>query len=147
MKGNVRTCTPADSLQVPAQIMWEQDCGSVPVIADDGKLVGMITDRDICMAAYLRHQPLHECAVADVMSRPAVASRPSDPVEKAETTMREKRIRRLPVIEADGHLVGILSLNDIILASRHGQRSRDLAPEAVVSTMAAICQHRTPPAV
>lgn len=143
MQRNVRSCAPSDTLKVAAQIMWEQDCGSVPIVDPAGQLVGMITDRDICMAAYLRSQRLDECLVGDIMSRPVVAARPSDPIEKAETAMRDSRVRRLPVIDESGHLTGILSLNDLALASRPDPQSQKaLAPEVVTSTLAAICQHR-----
>ena len=143
MQQDVRTCAASDSLAVPAQIMWERDCGSVPVVGDGGELRGMITDRDICMAAYLRGKPLHECTVAEVMSRPAIASRPNDTLQKAEDTMRDNRIRRLPVVDENGHLTGILSLNDLALAARPGgPRPKDLGSETIASTLAAICQHR-----
>jgi CBS domain-containing protein len=104
MQHDVRTCTAGVSLAVPARIMWEHDCGSVPVMGEDGQLTGMITDRDICMAAYLRGQPLHECTVADVMSRPAIATHANDTLAKAEDTMRDNRIRRLPVVDESGRL-------------------------------------------
>jgi CBS domain-containing protein len=146
----VRTCAPGDTLQHAAQIMWDQDCGSVPVVRDDGHVLGMITDRDICMAAFLRQRRLDECLVRDAMNGPAVACRPSDPIEKAEAAMREHRIRRVPVIDAGDRVTGILSLNDIVLATPqasegHGSRPGkqvDVRPEQVLTTFATICQHR-----
>ena len=62
-------CTTSDHLTRAAQIMWERDCGAVPVIDDAGKLAGIVTDRDICMAAYTQGRALHEIPVANAMSK------------------------------------------------------------------------------
>lgn len=138
----VRTCAPTDSLSVAAQIMWELDCGSVPVVRHDGRVMGMITDRDICMAAHLRGQRLDECIVRGAMAAPAISVRPSDSVDKAETVMREHRVRRLPVIDENDRVVGIVSLNDLVLAVPRTDSQRGRRPETLLSTLAAICQHR-----
>lgn len=147
----VQTCAPTDTLQRAAQIMWERDCGAVPVVRDDGHVMGMITDRDICMAAFLRSQRLDECVVRDVMNAPAISCRPADPIEKAESAMREHRIRRVPVIDEGDRVTGILSLNDIVLATsradnrratRSGQET-GVQPAEVVTTLASICEHRS----
>jgi|SRR5579862_8256828 len=146
MKPEPSACSPDDSLRVAAQIMWERDCGSVPVTDRGGRAVGMITDRDICMAAYLRDMRLGECAIGEIMARPVVACRPSDPIEKAESTMRQYRIRRLTVIDDTGHLVGVLSLNDLVLATPRpaiGRKARQ--QDEVLSTLATICEHRDRP--
>lgn len=145
MTRNVRACAPTDPLQTAARIMWEQDCGAVPVVGDDGRVVGMVTDRDVCMAAMFRGQPLHQCAVHDVMSHPVVACRAEDPVKQAEESMRAHRIRRLPIVDAEGRLSGILSVNDLVLAApgAAGQR-RGLRPEGVATTLSAISRHRRP---
>ena len=144
MTQTVRTCAPSDTLSAAAQIMWEHDCGSVPVVRDDGHIIGMITDRDICMAAYLRGQRLDECVVRDVMAAPAISCRPGDPIDKAEAAMREHRVRRMPVIDESDRITGILSLNDLVLAMPPAAHARDRQPEMLVSTLAAISQHRAP---
>ena len=138
----VHTCSPADTLRTAAQIMWEQDCGSVPVVREDGHVIGMITDRDICMAAYLRGQRLDECVVRDVMGAPAVACRPGDAIEKAEAAMREGRVRRMPVLDENDRVTGILSVNDLVLAAPQTDHQHGSSPEAVLTTIATICQHR-----
>jgi CBS domain-containing protein len=148
MEPQASACSPNDSLRVAAQIMWERDCGSVPVTEDGGRVVGMITDRDICMAAYLRDTRLGECAVGEVMARPAAACRPSDPIGKAESTMREHRIRRLPVIDESNHLVGVLSLNDLVLATPRPVTGRQAhQQDDVLATLATICEHRDRPSI
>lgn len=101
----VWTCAPTDSLRRAAQIMWEHDCGSVPVVSDDGRVQGMITDRDVCMTGFLRGEPLNDCAVHEVMARPVVTSLASDSVETAHEVMRRYRIRRLPIVDGEGRLV------------------------------------------
>jgi len=147
MTQQARSCLPTESLTAAARIMWESDCGAVPIVDQSGLLVGVITDRDLCMAAYLRGQRLDECLIGDVMSRSPVVCRPSDGVEKAETAMREHQVRRLPVVDENGRLSGILSMNDLLLAARQGQQRRKEVPsEEIMSTLATISQHRKPAA-
>ena len=146
MTQKVHTCSPTDPLHAAVQIMWEHDCGSVPVVREDGHVIGMITDRDVCMAAFLRGQRLDECVVRDVMAAPAITCRPSDPVEKAESAMREYRIRRVAVIDESDRVTGIVSMNDLVLAVPRADNQRGKRPESLVGTLTAICQHRNPPA-
>lgn len=112
MTDAVATCSPDEPLNAAARVMWEHDCGAVPVLAD-GKLVGIITDRDICMAAYTQGRPLGAIAVKDVMARHVHACSPGDTLERAATLMADARVRRLPVVDTEQRLVGIVSLADI----------------------------------
>ena len=139
-------CSASDTLTEAARLMWENDCGCIPVVegtgnGGDARLVGMITDRDICMAAYSRGQRLDEIEVGNAMATDVYACRPGDTVEKAEATMRDAQIRRLPVID-DGCLVGILSLADIALVASRQQSSkrREVSEEEVGDTLASICR-------
>lgn len=109
----VRTCHPDDLASVAAQRMWEGDCGTVPVVDDASRVVGMITDRDLCMASYLEGKPLHDIAVNRAMSQEVWACRPEDDLSTAEKVMRKHRVRRLPVTDGEGLLRGILSLSDL----------------------------------
>jgi CBS domain-containing protein len=121
-------CTLQDTTNEAARIMWERDCGAVPVVDGQGRVVGMITDRDICIAAYFQGEPLSQIRVADVMSRELSTVRPEDDVTRAEHVMREHQVRRLPVV-ADGQLlVGILSVGD--LAQRVPRASDTRQPSA-----------------
>lgn len=135
------TCHPGDTLNTPAQLMWEHDCGVVPVVADDGRVVGVITDRDISMAAYTQGKSLQAIRVSDAMAHEVFSCHAQDAVEAAERLMAEKQVRRVPVVDGEDMLVGLLSLNDI---ARHGasDRKKDGAERAVVQTLAAICQPR-----
>ncbi len=118
--------------------MWEFDCGMIPVVNDDGRLAGVVTDRDICMAAYMQGRPLRTIPVASAMAKQVVASHTDDSIEAAEGLMRDNQIRRLPVLDRDGRPVGVVSLNDLArLAARAKQSSVD---REIVLTLGAICQ-------
>jgi CBS domain-containing protein len=138
------TCTERDHLDVPARLMWEYDCGVIPVVDDDGRLCGVVTDRDICMAAYTNGQPLHAIPVTRAMATEVMACHPDDAVEHAEQLMRDAQIRRVPIIDADGRPQGIVSVNDIARATARGKKSS--IDRELVSTMAAICEPRRRPA-
>jgi len=124
--------------------MWDHDCGCVPVRAENGDLVGILTDRDVCMAAYTQNRPLSEIAVRDVMSKDVKTCALTDSVEVAEKTMQRYQLRRLPVVDADGQLVGILSLNDLARAVGNDARNSaaGLNAEAIEATLAAVCRPR-----
>ena len=113
MTTNVRKCFTSDSLATAAQLMWEHDCGCVPLLNEDARVVGMITDRDICMAAFFQGTPLSGIKVSTVMSRQLFDCTSDDDLSAAERIMREKKVRRLPVLNQDGRLVGLVSLSDI----------------------------------
>jgi CBS domain-containing protein len=113
MTTNVRTCFTSDNLAIAAQLMWDHDCGCVPVLNEDARVVGMLTDRDICMAAFFQGVPISGIKVSAVMSRQLFDCTSDDDLSAAETIMRERKIRRLPVLNPEGRLVGLLSLSDI----------------------------------
>jgi CBS domain-containing protein len=138
----VRSCDTHDTLQRAAQIMWENDCGVVPVVDGQGHLIGMITDRDICMAAYMQGRPLSEIHVSNAMATAVHGVRETDPVEVAEDLMRHVRVRRVPVLDEGGRLTGILSMNDL---ARHARLSASgktpgLSANRITQTLAAICE-------
>jgi CBS-domain-containing membrane protein len=142
MTQSVRTCSPQDTLDVAARAMWEGDCGTVPVVDDSRRVVGMLTDRDICMAAYTQGKPLAAIPVASAMAKQVVSCRPDDELLIAERAMQKARVRRLPVVDAKGRLAGILSLND--LARNTGKdragKPRAISADEVTATLSAICE-------
>ena len=144
MTRDVKTCSPDDSLNMAAKLMWDFDCGCVPVVDADDRLVGMITDRDICMAAYTQGKPLAAMRVSSAMSRAAHACRFGDSILLAERLLREHGIRRIPVVDAEQHVFGILSMNDLAreAARPHDPEERDVSAEAFTETMAAVCTPR-----
>jgi CBS-domain-containing membrane protein len=140
----VRSCNIHDAAVIPASLMWEHDCGMVPVIDDEGRLAGVVTDRDICMAAYLQGRPLADITIASFMAPHVATCRPDDELVWAEHLMSQRQVHRLPVVDGCGKLVGVLSLGDLarvapqLTAHRHwGDLGDDL-----LQTMAAISQRR-----
>jgi len=134
------TCPAEASMDQPARLMWEFDCGIVPLVGADGRLAGVITDRDICMAALTQGRPLHDIAVASAMSTTLVTCGPGDSIEGVESVMRESRVRRVPVVDADGYLVGVVSLND--LARLVGRAHKSPLDRTLVQTLAAVGEPR-----
>jgi len=128
MVEEVTACSPDDALNRAAQIMWENDCGCVPVVDRAARLIAMLTDRDICMAAYTRGGTLKDLRVSAAMSSELFACKPDDDLLDAQKMMRERQVRRIPVSDDTGRLVGILSLNDV---------ARAIARKAVTKTAAA----------
>lgn len=112
------SCRAYDSADKGARIMWEQDCGTVPVVDQDGVVVAMLTDRDICMAAFTQGRALDEIRVSSAMSKNLWTCRPEEDVKLVLERMRGHRVRRLPVVDAEGRLVGIVSLSDLAREAR-----------------------------
>lgn len=145
MTANPKTCTPTSSLADAAGLMWQNDCGVVPVVAEGGKVVGLVTDRDICMAAALKDRRLSNITVEDVVSGKVFDCKPDDDIRTALKTMQDNRVHRLPVVAPDGTLEGVLSLNDIVLKAEEARDKRlpEISYDDVVTTYKSICQHRS----
>jgi CBS domain-containing protein len=144
MTADVATCTADDTLNRCAQIMWERACGCVPVIDDFGRAISMITDRDICMAAYIQGKPLSEIVVSSAMSKRLIAVQPCDGVSSAEAVMRRSGVRRLLVVDKDAQLVGVLSIDDIMRHAHLGptEMSQPLSERAIAQTATALSHGR-----
>lgn len=146
MTRNVRTCRAGDNLGAAAQLMWDGDCGCVPVVSDDGsnRIVGMITDRDICMATHFRGCRPGDLAVGDVMSRHVRTVGPSEELADAEAIMRDAQVRRLPVVDAGQELLGVVSLADLAREADRKRRARHrpITEQEVGDTLTAICTPR-----
>ena len=136
MTTDVKRCSPETNLAEAARIMWEGDCGAVPVTDERDQVVGVITDRDICIAAATRPRTEGEIPVKDVISRALYTCAPGDDVRAALETMKVRRVRRLPVVEPGGRLVGIVSIHDIAMQSR--TKSGDVSPDSVLDAFIAI---------
>ena len=138
MSRNPKTCGTNEPSSRAAQIMWESDCGCLPVVDVDGRTVAMITDRDICMAAFTQGKPLADIPVSSASSDHVVTVREDDAIEDVEAIMHKNRIRRVPVVDSSGRPIGILSLND--LARRAGHRRGGVELGGFVRTMAGVCE-------
>lgn len=139
MNRNARVCHPQDSLNKAAQIMWENSCGAVPVVDEHSRPVGFLTDRDICMAAYTQGRLLEALSVEGAMAKKVVHCKAGDDLGSAANTMRRNGVRRLPVTDKDGKLVGLLSLDDLAheaartLRGGANQELRNLVAEVFIS--------------
>lgn len=144
MVHDVKTCRAHDSLNVAAQIMWECACGCVPVVDEQRRPVGFLTDRDICMAAYTQGVPLQALRVESAMARNIISCCPNDEIADAASIMRKTGVSRLPVVDKDGSLIGLLSLDDLGCESQRtlrGGTNRELAG-LIGDVYGAICSMR-----
>ncbi|HZN04239.1 MAG TPA: CBS domain-containing protein [Candidatus Polarisedimenticolia bacterium] len=135
------TCRAGEPLDAAARLMWECDCGVIPVVDEAGQLAGIVTDRDIAMAAWMKGRTLKEIPIAEAMARQVVTCRPDDSIEDAERLMSGQQIRRLPVVDGEGHPVGVLSLGDI---ARCTALKGDGGDQDVVRSLAEITKPRRP---
>jgi CBS domain-containing protein len=144
MSRNVVTCRPRDSLQDAAAKMWDQDVGCLPVVDLEGHVIGIVTDRDVCMAAYTQGRSPDRIPVDVAMAERVHCCLATDAIETVEELMKTHRVRRIPVIDEQGHAVGIVSINDIVRESARElkKKARDVPTEDVVTTLASICQPR-----
>ena len=132
-------CTPDTSVAEAARLMWEADCGVLPVVSGR-TLAGIVTDRDLFIALATRDAKASELTVGAVSREAPVTCTPRDDVQQAMGKMKTHRVRRLPVVDKDGTLVGIVSMNDLLLA---------IAPQSatggkVVDTLQTISEHQLP---
>ena len=139
MTKDVATCGPGTDLAAVATLMWQRDCGIVPVVGA-GAVVGVITDRDICIAAATRGLAPSHIVAGDAMSQPIHACMAGDDVSEALAVMKQFRVRRLPVIDESGRLKGVVSMNDLVPATG---RTKGPAAKDVLATLSAICAHRS----
>jgi CBS domain-containing protein len=135
-----RTCSPETNLAAAAALMLDGDCGILPVVTD-GKLVGVVTDRDMYIALATRDKRASEIPVNDVVQTPVHTCGPDDDAQTALETMKQHCVRRLVVEGFGGTVMGIVSMNDIVLAAGARKAVRDAE---VVSALQAICAHHHP---
>lgn len=143
MTHEVLYCREELSANAAARVMWENNCGSVPIVGDDLKLTGILTDRDICMAAYTQGLPLGLIGVASAMAREPICVHGDDDIAVAHRLMRAHRIRRLLVVDGQGKLSGMLALADLARAAQ----GREALEAEVGKTLAAISEAGTGKAI
>jgi CBS domain-containing protein len=144
MTGEVATVRTDEKASTAAQLMWDCDCGALPVLDETARAVAVITDRDICMATLFQDRPPSQFPVSLAMSRDLHFCLPEHDVTTAEQRMRAQQIRRLPVLDADRRLVGIVSLADIVRATERAEGRKGKLPSAeVTATLLDICAPRS----
>jgi CBS domain-containing protein len=143
MSHPVVTCPTSSTLDQAARLMWEFDCGVIPVVDDAGHVCGMVTDRDICMAAYTQGKPLSAIPVTTAMAHEVVAVHTDDSVEHVEALMRDSRVRRLPVLDHESRPAGLVSMSDLARLSARARKSA--VDRELIQTLAAVSQPRPRP--
>lgn len=148
MMGTPYFCSPEANLGVAAELMWKGDCGFLPVVDRSAKIVGVVTDRDICIALGTRGRLPSEVTVGEVMTSRVHLCVPEDDIHEALREMREGHVRRLPVVTKNGALVGVISIDDVILHARSEGLGRvaELTTEEVLRTLQALNVRQLPQA-
>lgn len=138
MSQPIFSCGLHDTLARAAELMQEHDCGVVTVVNEHGKLLGILTDRDICMTAYSEDSPLSSIEARNAMTQSVHRCKRDDSIEHAEKLMAEHQISRIPVVDSDDKPIGLLSIHDLArhaASTGHNQRQ-------VLETMAAIVEQK-----
>jgi CBS domain-containing protein len=141
MSNKVRSCSEDADLATVAKVMWDGDVGFVPVLNEQRHLVGVITDRDICIAAATRALSPASIRVRDVMSRDVSTCRETDDIRAAVEALKGRRVRRIPIVDHQNRLVGILSTNDLV-ARAEFRRGADVTAEECLEALKVISAHR-----
>jgi CBS domain-containing protein len=139
-------CHQETNLGTATELMWKGNCGFLPVLDSTGRIRGVLTDRDICIALGTRNVPAGTLTTGEVIHDKLFTCLPDDDVHDALQVMREGRVRRLPVITADSKLVGIISMHDILLHAEPARfgKEPELSSDEVVRTYRAILQKELP---
>ncbi|MGP0073199.1 MAG: CBS domain-containing protein [Bryobacteraceae bacterium] len=138
MTKNASFCGPESTLEEASFLMQKNKCGFLPVVGDGGNVIGIITDRDMCIALGTRNRKPSDVGVWDVMPRKLFTCMEGDDIHCALKTLRDARIRRLPVIDRDGSLVGVLSIDDIVLHAREQVLRENISYRDVDNTYQAV---------
>ena len=140
----VQSVSAGDTLDRAACLMWDHDCGALPVLDGNQRLVGVLTDRDICMSALFQGLPLRDIRVGDVMTSDVRRCGPEDDITAAEHLMGTHQVHRLPVTNDDGTIIGMLSVSDVVRRAKRGIRATKQtgSEEQCLETLAAIRRPR-----
>ena len=144
MRKPAANCTPDMNLAAACELLKKYRCGSLPVVGEGGNVIGMITDRDICVALGTRDEKPSQILVDEVMPARLFTCAPEDEVQCALKTIRRQKIRRLPVIDGSGVLRGILCMDDIVAAAKPHAGKHEISFDDVVETYQSICERLLP---
>ena len=144
MTTNAVSCRPETNLAAVGALMWEHDCGLIPVVDETDKVTGVITDRDICIALSTRDRQPSKIMAREITTTPAFVCSPDDDIQTALITMSQERLHLLPVVNKERGLSGVLSINDVLLHAEKGLgRKPGISYDDVVQTLQAVCAHAT----
>ena len=114
MTRNIGTCKANESLAHAVGIMWQKDCGVVPIVNEENAAIGIITDRDVSVAVAARNRTASEIMIGDVINGKPISCSQEDSVKSALKKMRKHKVKRLPVLEKNGTLVGVITIADLL---------------------------------
>ena len=129
MTKNPKTCAPTDTVQQAAQLMKSEDVGPIPIVGTDGKLEGIITDRDIVLKVVAEGRDAKTTKLADVMSTDLITCTTDGDIEETLDLMEDNQVRRIPVVDASGRLVGIISQADVATRLDDSEKTAELVED------------------
>ena len=146
MAATPASCSAETNVGAAVEILWNRNCGILPIVDAQQKVIGVVTDRDLCIALATRNRLAGEITVGDVASGKVFACKSNDDIHAALATMANAKVRRLPVISASGRLEGMLSMDDVVFHSetRIAARASELSHDDVVETLKEIYRSELP---
>jgi CBS domain-containing protein len=146
MMRTAASCSRETNLGAAVEILWDRNCGILPIVDAEQKVIGVVTDRDICIALGTRNRLPGDVTVGEVITGKLFACASDDEIRTALSTMAQAKVRRLPVVRPDGKLEGILSMDDVVIhaESRSGRGTSELSLEDVVATLKAVYRPELP---
>lgn len=135
------SCPATTTLAAAADTLWRKDCGALLVTGSKGELVGIATDRDMFIALGTRDRLPSELTLGDVMSRNPATCSPDDDVRSVLEKMRHRKIRRIPVVDAQ-RIAGILSLDDLVRCAAPTGSNGGLDEADVIRVFKSVCEQR-----
>jgi len=114
MTGPAICCRPGTNVGAAVELLWRHNCGILPVVGPDNRLMSVVTDRDICIAMGTRNRLPGDVTIGEIATTNVFTCKPDDEIHEALGTMAEEQVRRLPVVNNEGALQGVLSMDDII---------------------------------
>ncbi len=147
MSIDVKTCMPDSNLQEVAGLMWNNDCGAIPVVNEQNIPLGVVTDRDVAMAAMLNQKPLWELTAAEVIKEQNLCScQQNSSLQECLTMMKEEGVRRVLVTNTDDTLAGIVSIGDVVAftgnsTSKSKKQPAQIKHEPVLSMLKRVSAH------
>jgi CBS domain-containing protein len=139
-------CAPEASVVAAVEILRSRKCGFLPIVDERERVVGVVTDRDICMALCERNQIPSEIKVGEIATKQVFSCMADDDIRMALRTMGAAKVRRLPVVSMEGKLAGILSMDDIVQHAERFSPGRilELSCLDVVDTMKQVTPAKPP---
>jgi len=140
------SCSTDTNVGAAVELLCVNNCGMLPVVANDRRIQGVVTDRDLAIAMGTRNRLAGELTVGEIATTNVVTCKPEDEIHEALQTMAEKQVRRLPVVDKDGVPLGILSIDNIITHGDLGkwQGCCELSAEEIIRALKRLYGQKSP---